>query len=150
MTGRIITQLLSCTADYLVSHAYSSCFSLYLWFLLAFQKFLLPYSQLFLFTARCCHGRQFVIDIRKLAVTIVLVYWPVWFFSTLYHFLDPFCCFLCRSPWHSPSLWHGWQRWGNLPTSSCLWQFVCHCDIKWQIVIGRQRRLLKKKISHRH
>ena len=33
--------------------------------------------------------------------------------------IGPSCCFLCWSPWRSPSLWQGWDRWHGL------WLWTC-------------------------
>ena len=46
--------------------------------------------------------------------------------------IGPSCCFLCRSPWRSPSLWCGSERWNGLWLPTCFahllriyWCFVC-------------------------
>jgi len=44
----------------------------------------------------------------------------------------PFCCFLCRSPWPSPNLRRGWEKWHGLWPLTCFallprtcWCFKC-------------------------
>ena len=76
-----------------------------------------------------------VIDMRKLVAyiwSLVSIHRLVLFFSdVILWFAGSFCCFLCPSSGHGPSLWHGCQRWRGLcillPTCFVLLARSCWC-----------------------
>ena len=65
-----------------------------------------------------------------------------WCLSLPWSTIGPFCWFLCRSFWHGPSLWRGWERWCGLCllTSSDLCDSVaavCWCVVRWPALASR-------------